>query len=106
MPMLPSKSYEAQREDIMAKSRHLPFIADDLRQREGVSPLEMEERLLTGDHAAHALAAQHHDCGEDAQPVAGERLHGAGTNGCDQETRAWNPRFESMNYALARVSSQ
>ena len=105
MRMLLSKSYEVQREDTMAKSRHLPLITDDLRQREGISPLHMEERL-PADYASRALAALPHDCGEDAQPVTGERLHGAGTNGCDQETRAWNPRFESMNYALARVSSQ
>ncbi len=90
----------------MAKSRHLPLLTDDLLQREGVSPLEMKENITGNDNTSRSLAALEHDCGEDAQPVTGERMHGAGTNACDQETRAWNPRFMSMNYALARLSSQ
>lgn len=105
MPVLPSKSNETLHEDIMAKSRHLPLLSDDSLLREGVSPLEMEEGIAA-DGASQHLSAMRGDSGEDAQPVTGERIHGMGTNGCDQETHAWNPRFMSMSYALARVSGQ
>ena len=44
------------------------------------------------------------ESGESAQHTFGERSDGVGSENCDQETRAWNPRFMSMNYALARVA--
>jgi len=88
----------------MAKSRHLPLMSDDLLVREGISPLEMEERLASADGTSSYLSALRDDCRETSQPVSGERIPGSGTDGCDQETRAWNPRFMSMNYALARLA--
>lgn len=41
---------------------------------------------------------------ESAQAVSGEPRRGVGSESCDQETGAWNPRYASMNYALARLA--
>jgi hypothetical protein len=105
MLMLFSGSNESLYEDFMAKSRHLPLLSDDLLLREGVSPLEVEEGSTMADGISISLTAMGGDSSEAVQPVPGECILGDGTNGCDQETRAWNPRFISMNYALARVSN-
>jgi hypothetical protein len=44
------------------------------------------------------------EASESAQISRGEACGGVGSDSCDQETRAWNPRFTSMNYALARLA--
>jgi hypothetical protein len=104
--MILSGSNESLHEDFMAKSRHLPLLPDDLLLREGISPLEIEEGTTVADGVSSSLVAMDSDSSEDVQSVPGERRLGDGTNGCDQETRTWNPRFMSMNYALARTSGQ
>ena len=88
------------------KARYLPLMSDDLLVREGVSPLHIEERQPIVDSSPlYHSALQHHEGGESPEPVSGEYVSGVGCNGCDQETRAWNPRFMSMNYALSRLSN-
>ena len=42
---------------------------------------------------------------ESAQCVAGEPDAGVGTDNCDGESSAWNPRLTSLSYALARLNS-
>jgi len=42
---------------------------------------------------------------ESAQYVAGEPDAGVGTDNCDGESLAWNPRLTSLSYALARLNS-
>jgi hypothetical protein len=42
---------------------------------------------------------------EPAQCVAGEPGAGVGTDNCDGESMAWNPRLTSLSYALARLNS-
>lgn len=44
------------------------------------------------------------EANESAQSAQGEPCAGVGSESCDQETRAWNPRYTSMNYALARLA--
>jgi hypothetical protein len=60
-----------------------------------------ERRQSDGIHSATYLRIETR---ESAQSVSGEPGQGVGSENCDQETRTWNPRLESMNYALARLA--
>jgi len=59
------------------------------------------DRLLPTLRILHTTWAA---SGESAQRAIGERCDGVGSESCDQETSAWNPRYTSMNYALARLA--
>ena len=64
--------------------------------------MDAAERLQPeGIHPYSYLRIEAH---ESVQSVSGEPSQGVGSENCDQETRAWNPRYASMNYALARLA--
>jgi hypothetical protein len=87
---------------ILVRTRNLPLIANDC---ESPSALEIEDRQRAADGTPHSLwAAPDYLCGEASQPAPGERRRGTGCDACDQETRAWNPSFMSMSYALSRLN--
>lgn len=88
---------------IIVRARNLPLILDD--NRESLSDLDLEDRQRAADgNPHHPWIEQDYPCGEARQPAPGEQRSGTGCNGCDQETRTWNPQFMSMNYALSRLN--
>lgn len=85
------------------RARYLPLKSDD--NRDSISALDIEDRQRAADGTPHHPgAAQDCPCEEGNQPVSGERILGTGCDACDQETRAWNPSFMSMSYALTRLN--
>jgi hypothetical protein len=85
------------------RARYLPLLVDD--NRESLSASDIEERQRASEQISFPpTAAQDYLCGEGHQPVSGENTPGFGCDACDQETRAWNPSFMSMNYALSRLN--
>lgn len=85
------------------RTQNFPLILAD--NRESISAQDIEDRQRAADGTPRPLwAAQDYPSGEASQPVTGEHIPGTGCNACDQETRAWNPSFMSMNYALSRLN--
>jgi hypothetical protein len=66
---------------------------------DGTEYRHQPEGSMPGPHSTLYIEAS-----ESAQMSPGEACGGVGSDSCDQETRAWNPRFVSMNYALARLA--
>ncbi len=85
------------------RARYLPLVSED--NRESISAQDIEDRQRAADGTPRPLwAAQDYLCGEASQPAPGEHILGTGCDACDQETRAWNPSFMSMSYALSRLN--
>ena len=85
------------------KARYLPLIVDN--NPDSLSASEIEERHRAAERIPlPPLGGNHHQAGEGNLSVTGEHTPGVGCDACDQETRAWNPSYMSMSYALSRLA--
>jgi hypothetical protein len=64
----------------------------------------LEDSLQLEGSAPHLYLYQPIEVSESTPSAHGEPLGGVGSECCDQETLTWNPRYTSMNYALARLA--
>jgi len=88
---------------IVVRARYLPLAVDT--NRDSLSASEIEERHRASEQITlPPTGGNHHQAGEGSLPVTGEHTPGVGCDACDQETRAWNPSYMSMSYALSRLA--
>jgi hypothetical protein len=85
------------------RPRNLPLVIDN--NPDSLSASEIEERHRASEQTPlPPSAGNHHQGGEGSLLVTGEHTPGVGCDACDQETRAWNPSYMSMSYALSRLA--
>jgi len=74
--------------------------------QESTMDIDLADCSLQAESSAlplRCLDSLYDEASESIQPARGEPC-GVGSQSCDQETRAWNPRYCSMNYALTRLT--
>jgi hypothetical protein len=78
---------------------------NELNSRDSVAVTDDAERWEPAMPGLRVLHSHQTESSESAHHVVGEPGVGVGSDSCDQESSAWNPRLTSITYALARLNS-